>query len=93
MSCPEGSWVCPCDRWLCMDSGDGRIERELHPLHSPQDKGASSQWTVHVWTSDLRGAGTDANVTIQVHLLCTLTVIMQAHSNTPYFYLLYECVL
>ncbi len=60
--------MCPCDRWLCLDSGDGRIERELHPCHASQDEGAvSTLWTVHVWTSDMRGAGTDANVTIQVH--------------------------
>lgn len=59
-------WVCPCQRWLCLDSGDGRIERKLHPLISQEPAKVDSTWTVHVWTSDIRGAGTDANVSIQV---------------------------
>ena len=52
-----------------MDNGDGRIERELHPS---VDKSFSEKreklgsWEVRVWTSDIRGAGTDANVTLQV---------------------------
>ncbi len=69
MSGGDGVWVCPCDRWLCVDSGDGRIERELHPLPASEEgacQGVWSKWTIHVWTSDMRGAGTDANVTIQV---------------------------
>ena len=52
-----------------MDNGDGRIERELHPS---VDESFSEKieklgsWVVRVWTSDIRGAGTDANVTLQV---------------------------
>ena len=53
-----------------MDSGDGRIERELHPLITDDgDKNgqcSDGKWTVHIWTSDIRGAGTDANVTLKV---------------------------
>ena len=53
-----------------MDSGDGRIERELHPLvvgggESSEVEGQGT-WEIRVWTSDIRGAGTDANVTLQV---------------------------
>ena len=49
-----------------MDSGDGRIERELHPLVAETSAEERGKWTVHMYTSDIRGAGTDANVTIQV---------------------------
>ena len=49
-----------------MDTGDGRIERELHPLTEQDGEEGRGTFTVHVWTSDMRGAGTDANVTIQV---------------------------
>lgn len=49
-----------------MDSCDGRIERELHPLVTETCKEGRGKWTVHTYTSDIRGAGTDANVTLQV---------------------------
>ena len=53
-----------------MDSGDGRIERELHPLVVGRAKRSEVEergnWEIQVWTSDIRGAGTDANVTLQV---------------------------
>ena len=50
-----------------MDSGDGRIERELHPLvvggSERSEVEGRGNWEVRVWTSDIRGA---ANVTLQV---------------------------
>ena len=53
-----------------MDSGDGRIERELHPVVVGGSERSEVErwgnWEVRVWTSDIRGAGTDANVTLQV---------------------------
>ena len=53
-----------------MDSGDGRIERELHPLvvgrADRSEVERQGNWEIRVWTSDIRGAGTDANVTLQV---------------------------
>ena len=62
-----GKWLFPCQRWLCLDTGDGRIERELHPtVEEKEGGGGERRWRVHVWTSDIRGAGTDANVTLQV---------------------------
>ena len=48
-----------------MDCDDGRIERELHPSSRGEGDG-EREWRVTVWTSDVRGAGTDANVTLQV---------------------------
>ena len=63
----SGKWLFPCHRWLCLDAGDGRIERELHPtVEEKEGRGGERRWRVHVWTSDIRGAGTDANVTLQV---------------------------
>ena len=58
----------PCHRWLCADEEDGRIERELHPTVAGDVGEEGRVWMVSVWTSDIRGAGTDANVTIQVRL-------------------------
>lgn len=53
-----------------MDSGDGRIERELHPLVVGGAERSEVEgwgiWEIRVLTSDIRGAGTDANVTLQV---------------------------
>ncbi len=69
-------WELPCHHWLCADEEDGRIERELHPTVTQGGrKGEEGEeegraWQVTVWTSDLRGAGTDANVTLQVS--CTV---------------------
>lgn len=59
-------WLFPCNQWLCKDRGDGRIRRELHP-HQHSATPTSSTWDIHIVTSDLRGAGTDANVTLQLH--------------------------
>eukprot|EP00775_Hariotina_reticulata_P013433 gene13433-13561_t len=57
-------WVTfPCNRWLSTDQDDGRICRELVAGHSkPQ-----VSYKVLVHTSDCRGAGTDANVFLQLH--------------------------
>ena len=70
MSCDSsgGEWSFPCHQWLCLDIGDGRTQRELHPLHpNTPTSDHTLPWEVRVFTSDLRGAGTDANVTFQVH--------------------------
>ena len=72
-----GKWLFPCHRWLCLDAGDGRIERELHPtVEEKEGRGGERRWRVHVWTSDIRGAGTDANVTLQVSQLGILTLLL-----------------
>ena len=69
-----------------MDSGDGRIERELHPTPLQEEVGvASGEWLVAITTSDLRGAGTDANVSIQVsNLLVWMDVMLyKLHNQGP----------
>ena len=53
----------PCYRWLSRDEDDGQIERDLFPgeeEHHDQDV----HYTAEVYTSDLRGAGTDADVSL-----------------------------
>ena len=73
-----GKWLFPCHRWLCLDAGDGRIERELHPtVEEKEGRRGERRWRVHVWTSDIRGAGTDANVTLQVSQLGILTLLLR----------------
>ena len=65
-----------------MDSGDGRIERELHPLVNEAERSevdGRGNWEVRVWTSDIRGAGTDANVTLQVSTIVHYKTI---HTST-----------
>jgi hypothetical protein len=53
----------PCDQWLSTSQGDGRISRVLLP-------GAASQrrsYAITTATSDLRGAGSSANVWVVLH--------------------------
>ncbi|XP_078580092.1 lipoxygenase homology domain-containing protein 1-like isoform X2 [Branchiostoma floridae x Branchiostoma japonicum] len=52
-----------CQNWLALDEGDGLIERELRETISMrQTKTKKVAWNLTVWTTDQRGAGTDANV-------------------------------
>jgi len=37
-----GRWLFDCHRWLCLDTGDGRIERELHPPVEGEEEGVGS---------------------------------------------------
>ncbi|KAG1662011.1 hypothetical protein FOA52_009500 [Chlamydomonas sp. UWO 241] len=54
-----GPWaVFPCGRWFSTRLDDSRIMRQLFAGHATP----LIQYTVEVVTSDLRGAGTDANV-------------------------------
>lgn len=55
----------PCGKWFAKDEGDGRIERILKENTSLRREGkAQTAWNVSVYTSDLKNAGTDANVYI-----------------------------
>ena len=56
--------IFPCYQWLDKDSGDGYIERVLLPGDVAEP--VMSNYTVSVFTGTQRGAGTDANVTIQI---------------------------
>ncbi|XP_062291185.1 lipoxygenase homology domain-containing protein 1 [Scomber scombrus] len=57
-----------CGRWLDEDEGDGLIERELFEMVSlRQKKQKKYPWSVWVWTSDVKGSGTDAQVFLQIY--------------------------
>ncbi|XP_042603774.1 lipoxygenase homology domain-containing protein 1-like [Cyprinus carpio] len=60
--------VFPCGRWLDEDEGDGLVERELHEMVSlRQKKQKKFPWSLWIWTSEIKGAGTDAQVFVQVY--------------------------
>ena len=54
-------------QYLLTFVGDGLIERDLRELISARREGAKENtYEVWIWTSDLRAAGTDSNIFIQV---------------------------
>lgn len=65
VDCPSSGHqqVFLCQKWLADDEGDQLIERDLYESEDMRLKRRpKSVWNVWVWTSDVRGAGTDANV-------------------------------
>jgi len=58
-------WNFPCGRWLDKKEDDGLIERELLPSDSKASGGVT--YKIEVKTGDRRGAGTDANVFIEMY--------------------------
>ncbi len=60
--------VFPCEKWLAKDEGDGRIERMLKENTSLREHHkAQDVWFVWVYTSDMKNAGTDANVHMVIY--------------------------
>ncbi|XP_077979346.1 lipoxygenase homology domain-containing protein 1-like [Glandiceps talaboti] len=73
----------PCGRWLARKEDDGSIVRELVPTHIVEEttrKDGSVKkkevkqatldkrnYRVHVYTGDVKGAGTDANVFVNIY--------------------------
>ena len=58
----------PCERWLATDEDDGRIERMLKEDTSKRKTHKhKSAWHVWVKTSDLKNAGTDAQVSMVLY--------------------------
>uniref|UniRef100_A0AAY4A0E6 PLAT domain-containing protein n=1 Tax=Denticeps clupeoides TaxID=299321 RepID=A0AAY4A0E6_9TELE len=58
----------PCGKWLDEDEGDGLVERELYEMVSlRQKKQKKYPWSLYIWTSDVKGAGTDAQVFLQIY--------------------------
>uniref|UniRef100_A0A3Q3AH36 Lipoxygenase homology PLAT domains 1a n=1 Tax=Kryptolebias marmoratus TaxID=37003 RepID=A0A3Q3AH36_KRYMA len=57
----------PCGMWLDEDEGDGLIERELYEMVSLRQKKHKYPWSLWIWTSDVKGAGTDAQVFLQIY--------------------------
>ncbi|XP_063957148.1 lipoxygenase homology domain-containing protein 1-like [Lytechinus pictus] len=61
-------WCFPCGRWLDKSSDDGQIERELLPVESRMEEYEKHvPYEVTVFTSDVSGAGTDADVFIVLY--------------------------
>ncbi|XP_076005611.1 lipoxygenase homology domain-containing protein 1 [Genypterus blacodes] len=58
----------PCGKWLDEKEGDGLIERELYEMVSLRlKKQKRYPWSLWMWTSDIAGAGTDAEISFQVY--------------------------
>lgn len=55
----------PANRWLAKGKDDGELECVLLPGEAT-DIVTKEPWEVVVWTSNIKGAGTDANITMQV---------------------------
>lgn len=54
-----------CNRWLSRDEDDGLIERDLFP-GDHMDPSPDMHYMAEVFTSDVRGAGTDADVSMEL---------------------------
>ncbi|XP_077943299.1 lipoxygenase homology domain-containing protein 1 [Gasterosteus aculeatus] len=58
----------PCCKWLDEKEGDGLIERELYEMVSLRQKRQKKHpWSFWIWTSDIPGAGSDADISLQVY--------------------------
>ncbi|XP_060927887.1 lipoxygenase homology domain-containing protein 1 [Limanda limanda] len=58
----------PCSKWLDEKEGDGLIERELYEMVSLRQKRQKKHpWSLWIWTSDIAGAGSDADISFQVY--------------------------
>ncbi|NXA96195.1 LOXH1 protein, partial [Melanocharis versteri] len=58
----------PCGKWLDEDEGDGLIERELYEMVSLRQKRLKKNpWSLWIWTSDIKNAGTDATIFFQIY--------------------------
>ncbi|XP_076450682.1 LOW QUALITY PROTEIN: lipoxygenase homology domain-containing protein 1-like [Babylonia areolata] len=60
------NYLFACHRWLAEDEGDRLTEIEIEPS-SQEKREKTIPYEVTVWTGDLKGAGTDANVFLQMY--------------------------
>lgn len=61
------SVIFPADRWLATDEDPYQTTQTLYPYKDGAvDRSSSVDYQVDVYTSDVRFAGTDANVTLQL---------------------------
>ncbi|KAL4225448.1 Lipoxygenase y domain-containing protein 1 [Mactra antiquata] len=61
---PKWKYYFPCSQWLARDEGDGAICRTLLGSRDPFAVRKDTKYKVTVYTGNVRGAGTDANVYI-----------------------------
>lgn len=62
----DNSYTFHVDKWLSRDHDDRQISRDVFvsAQGAGAGKGANTTYTIRVYTGDVRGAGTDANVTV-----------------------------
>ena len=60
------SWYFPVDMWFDQKQGDGQIERTIMSGSAQAAASGKATYKVTVYTADARGAGTDANVFVQL---------------------------
>ena len=64
----EKQWFFICGRWLDLKEEDGQIAREIEAETSDREScGKMITYQIEVTTGDRRGAGTDANVFIEIY--------------------------
>ncbi|XP_053384453.1 lipoxygenase homology domain-containing protein 1-like isoform X6 [Mercenaria mercenaria] len=59
-------YVFACHRWLAKDEADGQLEIEMDASYK-EDMEKTIPYEVTIWTGDKSGAGTDANVFLQIY--------------------------
>uniref|UniRef100_A0A8C9PC10 Lipoxygenase homology domains 1 n=1 Tax=Spermophilus dauricus TaxID=99837 RepID=A0A8C9PC10_SPEDA len=58
----------PCSKWLDEKKADGLIERQLYEMVSLRKKRLKKfPWSLWVWTTDLKKAGTNSPIFIQIY--------------------------
>ncbi|XP_074659812.1 lipoxygenase homology domain-containing protein 1-like [Tubulanus polymorphus] len=63
---PKWKYFFPCNQWLSRTEGDRAISRDLIGSQDPLASRRASKYMVTVYTGTVRGAGTDANVILQM---------------------------
>ncbi|CAF3723658.1 unnamed protein product [Rotaria sp. Silwood1] len=62
------TWIFPCDKWISKTKKNAQPEVELYPIDmSTGIKPSNILYEIKVYTSKISGAGTDANVYIQIY--------------------------
>ncbi|XP_073676001.1 lipoxygenase homology domain-containing protein 1-like [Garra rufa] len=59
------TYLFPCDRWLASDEDDGEMVVELLPEDSEELE--ENTYELHIFTGNMMGAGSDANVFINIY--------------------------
>ncbi|XP_078666046.1 lipoxygenase homology domain-containing protein 1-like isoform X1 [Branchiostoma floridae x Branchiostoma belcheri] len=77
-------YVFSCHRWLASDEGDEKTEVELFPTEVIKGD-VRIPYEVDIYTGDIRGAGTDANVFLQIYGTKGKTEEVQLRNRTDNF--------
>uniref|UniRef100_A0A8D0GZA6 Lipoxygenase homology PLAT domains 1 n=1 Tax=Sphenodon punctatus TaxID=8508 RepID=A0A8D0GZA6_SPHPU len=66
MNRPHLRFYFPCNNWMSKDDGDGLFVRDLVGSLNPMDVPKVNKYVVRVFTGDVSGSGTDADVFINI---------------------------